>query len=111
MYLPEIFKTFKSKYPDLLEAYQKVGDLSSKAGPLEPKTQHLIQLGVAIGLGSPGGVRSHARRALEAGAAEEEVLQVVLVSSSLVGFPSMIAAFGWVRDVLTSKDDSPARTR
>jgi 4-carboxymuconolactone decarboxylase len=110
MYLPEIFKAFKSTYPDLLEAYQKVGDLCSKAGPLDPKTQHLVQLGVAIGLASPGGVRSHARRALEAGAAEEEVLQVVLVASSLVGFPSMIAAFGWVREVLRAKDHNPTLT-
>jgi alkylhydroperoxidase/carboxymuconolactone decarboxylase family protein YurZ len=104
MYLPEIFKTFQSKYPEVLDAYRKVGDLSSQAGPLNPKTQHLIQLGVSIGLASPGGVRSHARRALDVGATDEEVLQTVLVSSTLVGFPSMIAAFGWVREVLTATD-------
>ncbi len=103
MYLPEIFKTFQSKYPEVLDAYRKVGDLSSKAGPLDLKTQHLIQLGVSIGLASPGGVRSHARRALDAGATEAEVLQVVLITSTLVGFPSMIAAFGWVREVLIAK--------
>ncbi len=104
MYLPEIFKTFQKKYPDVLNAYQEVGDLAAQAGPLDSKTQHLIQLGVAIGLSSPGAVRSHARRSIDAGATEEEVLQVVLVAATLVGFPSMIAAFGWVREVLVATD-------
>ncbi len=103
MYLPEIFKTFLEKHKDIAEAYQKVGDLCAKAGPIELKTQHLIQLGVAIGIGSKGGVRSHARRALDAGATAEEVMQTVLMSSSIIGFPAMIAAFGWVHEVISSR--------
>jgi 4-carboxymuconolactone decarboxylase len=101
MYLPEIFKTFLDKHPDLAEAYRKVGDMASDAGPIDKKTQHLVQLGTAIGLCSKGAVRSHARRALEAGAKDEEILQVVLLSMTLVGFPSMIASYGWVNEVLS----------
>jgi 4-carboxymuconolactone decarboxylase len=100
MYLPEIFKQFKEDYPEILDAYQKVGDLAAKTGPADEKTKHLIQLGISIGLGSPGGVRSHARRALDAGAGKEGVLQVVLLSVTLVGFPSMVAAYRWVQDVI-----------
>ncbi len=103
MYLPEIFKTFLEKHKDIAEANQKVGDLCAKAGPIDLKTQHLIQLGVAIGIGSKGGVRSHARRALDAGATGEEVVQTVLMSSSIVGFPAMIAAFGWVHEVISAR--------
>jgi alkylhydroperoxidase/carboxymuconolactone decarboxylase family protein YurZ len=103
MYLPEIFKTFLEKHKDVADAYQKVGDLCSKAGPIELKTQHLIQLGVAIGIGSKGGVRSHARRAMDAGATEQEVVQAVLMSGSIVGFPAMMAAFGWVHEVISSR--------
>ncbi|MBI5251922.1 MAG: carboxymuconolactone decarboxylase family protein [Desulfomonile tiedjei] len=103
MYLPEIFKTFLEKHKDIADAYQQAGDLCSKAGPIDSKTQHLIQLGVAVGIGSKGGVRSHARRALEAGATEEEVTQAVLMSGSIVGFPAMIAAFGWVHEVLAAR--------
>jgi 4-carboxymuconolactone decarboxylase len=104
MYLPEIFKTFLDKHPDLAEAYRTVGDLASNSGPIDKKTQHLIQLGTAIGLCSKGAVRSHARRALDAGATDKEVFQVVLLSMTLVGFPAMIAAYGWVNEVLAATE-------
>jgi 4-carboxymuconolactone decarboxylase len=103
MYLPEIFKTFLEKHQDIADAYRKVGDLCSQAGPIDLKTQHLIQLGVSIGANSKGAVRSHARRALDAGASGEEVMQAVLLSGSIVGFPAMIAAYGWVQEVLSSR--------
>ncbi len=101
MYLPEIFKSFLEKHPDIANAHLKVGELCAQAGPIDQKTQHLIQLGVSIGVGSKGGVRSHARRALEAGATEEEILQALLLSTTTVGFPSMIAAYGWVQEILS----------
>lgn len=103
MYLPEIFKTFLERHSDISDAFRTVGDLAAAAGPLENKAQHLIQLGVSIGVNSRGGVRSHARRALEAGASPEEILQAVLLSSTIVGFPAMIAAYGWVNDVLDTQ--------
>ncbi|MDQ7782965.1 MAG: carboxymuconolactone decarboxylase family protein [Desulfomonilaceae bacterium] len=104
MYLPEIFKNFLDKYPDVANAHFKVGELCAQAGPIDQKGQHLIQLGVSIGLGSKGGVRSHARRALDAGATEDEVIQTVLLSTTIVGFPAMIAAYGWVREVLPPQE-------
>jgi alkylhydroperoxidase/carboxymuconolactone decarboxylase family protein YurZ len=102
MYLPDIFKTFLERHTDVSDALRTVGDLAAAAGPIENKVQHLIQLGISIGLSSKGGVRSHARRALDAGATTEEILQTVLLSSTIVGFPAMIAAYGWVNEVLTS---------
>ncbi len=56
MYLPEIFKTFLEKHQDIADAYRKVGDLCSDAGPIDLKTQHLIQLGVSVGANSKGAV-------------------------------------------------------
>ncbi len=106
MYLPDIFKRFLDKHADIAEAYRKVGDLCAAAGPLDLKTQHLAQLGVCIGAGSKGGVRSHARRAMEAGATQEEVAQAVLLSMTIVGFPAMMAAWGWVDDVFNSQGSS-----
>jgi 4-carboxymuconolactone decarboxylase len=104
MYVPEIFKQFIQQYPEISDAYKKIGVLSSKTGPMDEKTQHLLQLGVAIGAESKGAVRSHARRALELGAAPAEVMQAVLLSGTIVGFPSMMAAYGWVREVLAAKE-------
>lgn len=102
MYLPDIFKRFMEKNGEICEAYRNVGDLCSKAGPIGPKNQHLVQLGISIGIGSKGGVRSHARRALESGATKDEVMQVVLLSMTIIGFPAMIAAYGWVEEFLAS---------
>jgi 4-carboxymuconolactone decarboxylase len=101
MYLPEIFKQFLKSYPEIAATYRKVGDLCSSSGPLDLKNQHLIQLGISIGLGSKGGIRSHARRALDAGASREELSQAVLLSATIVGFPSMIAAYGWIEEMLS----------
>jgi 4-carboxymuconolactone decarboxylase len=102
MYLPEIFKQFMDEFPGIADATRKAGELASNAGPLDGKTQHLIQLGICVGTASKGGVRSHARRALEAGATKEEVLQTVLLSTSSIGFPTMIASYGWVKEVLAA---------
>jgi len=105
MYLPEIFKTFVEKHTEIANAYRNVGDLCATAGPIDARMQHLIQLGVAIGMGSKGAIRSHSRRALQTGATEEEIIQTVLLSGTIVGFPAMIASYGWVREVLQAGAD------
>lgn len=104
MYLPDIFKSFMEEYPEIGQAQQKVGEICAQTGPISRKEQHLIQLGISIGVGSKGGVRSHARRALEAGATKEEVAQAVLLSVTIVGFPAMIAAYGWVAELFKSTE-------
>jgi 4-carboxymuconolactone decarboxylase len=104
MYLPDIFKTFVERHRSISEALLKVGELCSQAGPMDQVTQHLIQMGIAVGAGSQGGVRSHARRALDAGATKEQVLQTVLLSSTIVGFPAMIAAYGWLEELISARD-------
>ena len=105
MYLPDIFKTFLENHGEIAEAYQKAGMLCSKAGPISEKNQHLIQLGIAVGLGSKGGVRSHARRAKDSGATDQEIMQAVLLAAPIVGFPAMMASYGWVRESLTPYKD------
>jgi 4-carboxymuconolactone decarboxylase len=104
MYLPGIFKTFMEKHQDLAVAQQRVGQLCSEAGPIDRKDQHLIQLGVSIGMGSKGGVRSHVRRALDLGATKEEITQTVLLSMTIVGFPAMIAAYGWIEEFFRASE-------
>jgi 4-carboxymuconolactone decarboxylase len=104
MYLPEIFKKFMEKHSEIADAYRKVGDLCTEAGPIDLKTQHLIQLGISIGTASKGGVRSHARRALDFGATNEEITQTVLMSMTIVGFPAMIAAYGWIDELLSVRE-------
>jgi alkylhydroperoxidase/carboxymuconolactone decarboxylase family protein YurZ len=100
MYVPEVFKKFTEDYPEISAATQKVGKLCSEAGPLDEKTMQLIQTGIAAGAVSKGGVRSHVRRALKEGASQEEILHTILLATSTIGFPAMIASYGWAKDVL-----------
>lgn len=108
MYLPDIFKTFIENHSEIADAYRQVGDLCAQAGPIDAKGQHLIQLGISIGAASKGAVRSHARRALDSGASPEEVIQTVLLSMTIVGFPAMIASYGWVQELLTAREETIA---
>ena len=104
MYLPDIFKTFVERHREISETLLKVGELCSQAGPIDQINQHLIRMGIAVGAQSQGGVRSHARRALDAGATKEQVLQTVLLSSTIVGFPAMIAAYGWLEELISARE-------
>ncbi len=99
MYLPSIYKRFSSQYPEVFKAYEQLGVKSREAGPLDRKTQDLIKLGISVGNSSRGAVMSHTRKALERGATKEEIMHVVLLILTTAGFPSMVAAFGWVDEV------------
>jgi len=100
MYLPKTYENFTSKFPEVFEDYSKLGITTREAGPLDKKDQDLIKLGISIGANSRGGVMSHTRKALESGATPEEITHAVLLSLTTTGFPNMIAAMGWVDEVL-----------
>lgn len=99
-YLPAPYKRFQEKYPELWNAYDRLGAAVHQAGPLDVKTRELVKLGIAIGNQTEGAVHSHTRKALEAGATAEEIRQVVLLSMPTIGFPNMMAALTWVEGVL-----------
>ena len=99
-YLPNIYKEFKQQFPEIAKAYDELAVKCHGWGPLDAKTRRLIKLGIAIGLSSEGGVRSHARRALEEGITTDELRHAVLVAFTTAGFPTMIAAMKWVDEVI-----------
>ena len=103
MYLPKVYEKFSGKFPEVLRDYKQLGQTCRTAGPLDPKCQDLIKLGIAMGANSRGAVMSSTRKALESGASSEEIAHAVLLSLTTTGFPNMIAAMGWVDDVLTKK--------
>ena len=100
MYLPKIFQAFSEKFPEIQKDYERLGKTCRSAGPLEKKIQDLVKLGIAIGANSRGAVMSHTRKALANGATADEILHIVLLSLTTTGFPNMIAAMGWVNEVL-----------
>jgi 4-carboxymuconolactone decarboxylase len=98
-YLPEIYLDFEKEYPDIGKIYAELAQTVHEWGPLDAKTRRLVKLGVAIGLSSEGGVRSHVRRALSEGITEQEIRHAILMAFTTAGFPTMIAALKWAQEV------------
>ena len=96
-------KKFESQYPEVAKLYEELGVKCQSAGPLDAKTRYLVNLGIAVGAVSPGAVKSHARKALEQGATSEELHHALLLALTTVGFPAMIAAIGWVEEVIEAE--------
>jgi 4-carboxymuconolactone decarboxylase len=100
--LPEPYREFTRQHPAMAAAYESLGEACAKAGPLDGKTRELVRLATAIGGRLEGAVHSHARRALAAGATAAEIGHVVALAAPTVGFPTTVAAFTWVTDVLSA---------
>jgi len=101
--LPEWYMTLEQKYPKFIHAVQELGKAVRQEGPLDEKTAHLIQLAAAATSRSEGGVHSHAKRAMEAGAKIEEIFHAIILLTSTIGFPAVSAALSWVSDITNEK--------
>ena len=100
-YLPDIYEDFHQRFTDISKTYDVLALKCHSWGPLDDKTRRLIKLGIAIGLNSEGGVRSHARRALEGeDITPAELRHAVLLAFTTAGYPTMIAAMKWVDEVI-----------
>lgn len=98
--LPKPYQSFSENYPEVVEAYEKLGETVHQAGPLDEKMRSLIKLAIAAGAQKEGGVHSHTRKALDAGASKEEIRQCIVLMLPTLGMPSMMAALTWVEDIL-----------
>jgi alkylhydroperoxidase/carboxymuconolactone decarboxylase family protein YurZ len=98
--LPARYLQFQKNYPEVFSAYDSLGRAVNAWGPLTAKQIALVKLGIAAGARLEGGVHSHTRRALEAGVLPEEIRHAILLSTTTIGFPSMMAVLSWVDDVL-----------
>ena len=65
--LPKSYEVFKRRNPQIWQAYDRLGSLSHRAGPLDEKTRELVKLAMAVGAKMEGAVHSHTRKALETG--------------------------------------------
>lgn len=103
MYLPKVYEKFQQQFPEVFRDYKKLGISTREAGPLDPKTQDLIKLGIAMGSDSRGAIMSSTRKALASGASPDEIMHAVLLSLTTTGFPNMIAAISLVENVLAEQ--------
>ena len=100
---PQWYLAVKKKHKKSMYAIERLGKAIREEGPLDEKTAHLIQLAAAAAIRSEGAVHSHARRAIEAGAAPDEIHHALLLLTSTIGFPIVSAALSWVEGVINRK--------
>jgi 4-carboxymuconolactone decarboxylase len=99
-YLPEIYLSFRERFPAVAAAQDQLGAALADAGPLDARTQRLVKLGIAVGALAEGAVRSNVRKALADGASAEEIRHVAVLAVTTAGFPTSVAALGWIDEVL-----------
>ncbi|MBM9536318.1 carboxymuconolactone decarboxylase family protein [Desulfobulbus alkaliphilus] len=97
---PLFYEKIRKQFPEVFQAVEHLGTTLRTTGPLDEKTTQLIQLAAAAANHSEGSVRSHTRRALQAGARPEEITHTLLLLVSTIGFPQSMAAISWAQDIL-----------
>jgi len=102
MKLPDTYRGFNARHPEVARAFQALGDAIHQAGPLSERERRLVKLAIAVGARLEGGVHSNTRKCLYSGIAPDEVRQVALLALTTIGFPSMAAALTWIEDVVSS---------
>ena len=96
---PAAHQSVVRRFPRVGQAWDLVNE-EGAVGPLDAKTQRLVKLAIAVGAMREGAVHSGVRKARDAGASTGEIEQVVALAASTIGFPSAVAAWSWMRDVL-----------
>jgi alkylhydroperoxidase/carboxymuconolactone decarboxylase family protein YurZ len=103
--LPDVLAEFAGEYPQVWAAYNRLGNASAEAGPLDDKAQRLVKLAIAIGAQRQGAVHSHTRRALAAGCTPEELIHVGILAITTIGWPGAFAAICWIRGIIAQQKE------
>ncbi len=98
--LPQTFEAFVKRFPEIDQAHQNTARALDAAGPLDARTSALVKLAICVGAGLESAVRSHVRRALDAGVSAEEIEHALVLGVNSIGFPPSVAAWQWGRQAL-----------
>ena len=102
---PTFYQQFVEDYPEVAEAYERLGDTTRRAGSLTERETELIKLALAAGARLEGAVHSHARRALDAGATDEDLRHVGVLAITTLGFPFAMTVRALIEDVLDEEEE------
>lgn len=94
------YRWMLQKFHTIMEKHQELGKAVRETGPINEKNSQLIQLGAAAAIRAEGSVHSHIKRAMEAGASEEEIYHAIILLTSTIGFPAVAAALSWAKDII-----------
>ncbi len=98
--MPGHYQSIRDDYPDFIEAVENLGESVRASGPLDEFSAQLVQLAAAVAIRSEGAVHSHVRRAREEGASDDEIRHAIILLTSTLGFPAVMAALSWADDIL-----------
>jgi alkylhydroperoxidase/carboxymuconolactone decarboxylase family protein YurZ len=98
--LPDNFLRFTKTHPEIYAAFEELGRRLHESGPLSERERRLVKLGIAVGLGTEGGVHSAVRFATAGGCSREDLAHVVRLAITTIGWPSALAAMSWVDDLV-----------
>ena len=99
-YLPEVYREFTRRYPEVAVAQGELARRVDDASPFDERTTRLLKLALALGAEADGAVRSNVRKSLAQGVTQTELRAVALLAITTCGFPSAIAGLRWVEEVL-----------
>ena len=100
---PSFYQEFAKQHPEVVRAYEALGDAARAAGPIDAVHAELVKLAIAAGGRMEGAVHSHTRRALDAGATPEQIRHVALLAITTLGFPSAMAVRAMIEDELEKR--------
>ena len=98
--LPAPLDRVRAEFPEIAAAYDALGRAVRQAGPLSAREIAIAKLAMAIGARHEGATHAHVRKSLAAGLDSAAVEHVAVLACPTLGFPHMMMALGWVRDVL-----------
>jgi 4-carboxymuconolactone decarboxylase len=94
----------KEHFPQVGEGFSALRGAAGKAGPLEPKILELILLSGYTVARMEGGYKTHAKRALDAGATPEEVLHATVINFGANAAIEQVAdALSWADEVIAAR--------
>lgn len=100
---PAHYQKVKNEFPEYITMVEKLGETAGNAGPLDKKTAHLIQLAAAVTNKNEGAVHSHTRQLVELGASGNEIHHAIILLTSTIGFPTVMAGISWANDILNAE--------
>lgn len=101
--IPAHYQKIKKSFPGFIDAVESLGEKAGNAGPLDKKTAHLLQLAASVTNKSEGAVHSHTRQLLDLGANPQEIHHAIILLTSTIGFPTVMAGLSWANDIIENR--------
>jgi alkylhydroperoxidase/carboxymuconolactone decarboxylase family protein YurZ len=107
--LPDRLQKFISRYPDVWQAYTKLGKECSKAGPLSDKEIELIKITIYAVKQLFTPFKTHVQYALDKGASEAEIEHAIIQLITAEGISTTMMAMKWADEVVRNAKKKGSR--